>query len=322
MPIRTYHDFVLFTYEVREDDHGQIQSFKVRVFDSQVGQSERDETVPDPDGYGDQDDWHDDLQKASRELEDRAYDRQLDRQRELGTELGRLLLPNHACELLQRSYEWLKPDEGLRLRLRLEPELAPLPWEYIYLEDGGDRSALQGFIALNPRISIVRHEALEIRAAELTSAESGPETAELSAPPHLGVEQPEAVQPTEPLGEGTDWIPPAAPAKRRRIVIAMATPQPYLDYPPLKKLPVEQGEIREALARVDGVAPIYLPEYLTPDDYALRHGATFEELQAALSPAADIFHFSGHGEFEEQLGPGGKPVGSGWLILADEHNQA
>jgi hypothetical protein len=313
MPIRIYHDFVLFTYEVQEDEHGQVQSFKVRVFDSPVGQGEQDERVPDPNAYGDQADWYDGLQKASGELEDRAYDSELDRQRDLGTALGRLLLPDHARALLRRSYDWLKADEGLRLRLRLEPQLSALPWEYIYLNDSGDQSSLAGFIALNPRISIVRHEALEIRPADFTSAESQPGTTDSIPPAGPHVEHREGDQPSQPLSEG---------AEKRRIVIAMATPQPYQDYPPLRHLPQEQMEIREALDKVMGIDPEYRPQYRSPDDYAVRHGATFEELRAALSPKADIFHFSGHGEFEKRLGPGGEIVGEGWLILADEDNQA
>jgi hypothetical protein len=313
MPIRTYHDFVLFTYEVQEDEHGRVQSFKVRVFDSPVGQSEQDETVPDPNAYGDQEDWYDVLQKVSGKLEDRAYDRELDKQRELGIALGRLLLPDHAHGLLQRSYDWLKADEGLRLRLRLEHQLSALPWEYIYLNGSGDQSSLTGFIALNPRISIVRHEALEIRPADFTSAQSQPGRTDSLPPPGPPVEHLEGNQPPEPLSEG---------AEKRRIVIAMATPQPYQDYPPLRHLPQEQMEIREALDKVMGIDPKYRPQYYTLDDYAIRHGATFEELRTALSPKADIFHFSGHGEFEKRLGPGGEIVGEGWLILADEDNQA
>jgi len=336
MPIRTYHDFILFTYEVKQDEHRRVQSFEVRVFDSPVGQGEQDETVPDPDSCGYQQDWYDRLQDLSRELEDRVYDRKLDKQRELGTKLGELLLPDRARKLLRESYNWLKPDEGLRLRLRLEPELADLPWEYIYLEDDGDQSSLHRFIALNPRISIVRHEALEIRAADFASAESQPGGTESLPPPEPRVEQPEGNQLPEPLREGTEgpslsgqrrdgteWLPPSAPAETRRIIIAMATPQPYQDYPPLKRLPQEQMEIREALDRIGGIKPTYLPEYRVPDDYAIRHGATFEELQAALSPTADILHFSGHGEFEKRVGPAGVSIeGEGWLILADEHNQA
>jgi hypothetical protein len=127
MSIRTYHDFVLFTYEVEQDEHGQVQSFKVRGFDSPVGQSEQDEAVPDPDSDGSQAGWYDGLHRANDKLEDRLYDRELDKQRELGTQLGKLLLPDHARELLRRSYDWLKADEGLRLRLRLEPQLSALP---------------------------------------------------------------------------------------------------------------------------------------------------------------------------------------------------
>ena len=49
MPIRIYHDFILFTYEVQEDAHGRVASFKVRVFDSPVGQGGEEDPVLVPD---------------------------------------------------------------------------------------------------------------------------------------------------------------------------------------------------------------------------------------------------------------------------------
>lgn len=114
-----------------------------------------------------------------------------------------------------------------------------------------------------------------------------------------------------------------AGAEKRRIVIAMATPQPYQDYPPLRYLPREQMEIREALERVKGIETKYRPRYLAPEDYAVRHGATLEKLRTALSPRADIFHFSGHGEFEKRVGPGARlsaTDGSSWSMMTIRHS--
>src|SRR5262249_40470854 len=52
------------------------------------------------------------------------------------------------------------PDDGVRLRLRLPPLLAALPWEYIYVDRAGGGEGMDGFLALDPRVAIARHEAL------------------------------------------------------------------------------------------------------------------------------------------------------------------
>jgi hypothetical protein len=302
MAIRAYYDFILFSYDVEEDAHGQIRSFKVRVFDSPVGQGEDEDPPVTIDHY-------DRLVQWSRDLEDRQLDGNVEAQRKLGTCLGELLLPPRAREMFNQSYRWLKPDEGLRLRLRLEVKLADLPWEYVYLDSTADPSAVSGFIALNPRISIVRHEALALPAVALTPAG---DRAEPAAAPETG-----------PPALAAEWLQPPAPAKKRRIVIAMATPEPYPAYPPLELLPQEQIKIRQSLAGVKGIEVIYLPTYRSPDDYRVVSGATFPKLQSLLAPRTDIFHFSGHGEFKKALGPGGVTIqGEGTLILATEQNQA
>lgn len=293
MAIRAYHDFILFTHDVKEDAHGQVLSFRVRVFDSPVGQGEDDDPVA-VDNYGE-------LVQASRDLEDRQFDGKVEAQRKLGIRLGKLLLPDIAREMLYRSYDWLEQDEGLRLRLRLELQLADLPWEYVYLEKEAGPPSLSGFLALHPRLSFVRHEALALAAVPLTA------TAGETGPPAMPAE----------------WMPPPAPAEKRRVVVAMATPEPYGDYPPLEQLSTEQLGIRNALAKVQGVDATYLPPYRSPGDYQTVPGATLPALQTALAPRTDIFHFSGHGEFKEVLGPGGATIqGEGSLVLATEGNRA
>lgn len=56
----------------------------------------------------------------------------------------------------------LAPNQGLRLRLRLDPALADLPWEYLYVQRGAGEKDATGFLALDPRLSLVRHEALPL----------------------------------------------------------------------------------------------------------------------------------------------------------------
>jgi beta-lactam-binding protein with PASTA domain len=56
----------------------------------------------------------------------------------------------------------LRPGQGLRLRLRLDPALAGIPWEYIYVRRAGGKRDSTGFLVLDPRVSIARHEAMPI----------------------------------------------------------------------------------------------------------------------------------------------------------------
>lgn len=86
----------------------------------------------------------------------------------LGEALADLLLPNEPRQMLLRSLAALPDGSGLRLRLVInEPELANLPWEYVYLYPTSAGEAIEknldGFLVLDPRLSIVRHEALDAK---------------------------------------------------------------------------------------------------------------------------------------------------------------
>ena len=79
----------------------------------------------------------------------------------LGTILADLMLPGSIRDVFRDSVRTVREREQ-KLRLRLLPE-APafqtLPWEYVYLPlDGDDAAADAGFLALNPDLSIVRHD--------------------------------------------------------------------------------------------------------------------------------------------------------------------
>jgi hypothetical protein len=73
--------------------------------------------------------------------------------------------------LFQRSLAWARED-GIRLRLRLDDKLSAWPWEYLYIQDARGEQTPSGFLALDPRISIVRHEALAQRPTDWFAPES------------------------------------------------------------------------------------------------------------------------------------------------------
>lgn len=73
----------------------------------------------------------------------------------LGRELYGLLFPAGLGELLRQHLERLGSSGRLRLQLRLPPDWAALPWEYVCL-DGPDYAGDAGFLALDPRVSLVR----------------------------------------------------------------------------------------------------------------------------------------------------------------------
>jgi tetratricopeptide (TPR) repeat protein len=165
----------------------------------------------------------------------------------LGTILSDVLLPG---SLRSRFWESLRvvraSNGGLRLRLMIEaPELALLPWEYLYLAPGGEYEALF-FLALQRDISIVRHEVID-----------------------------EA----EPLLEQR---------KRYRMIVASASPK---DQDPLK---IEED--RKAIAQMIAGQEIGAVEPVWVDS------ATRKLLREKLRQPADVFHFAGHGYFDNKKG--------------------
>lgn len=82
----------------------------------------------------------------------------------LGKKLANCLLPEGVIrERFRAAYDRAGIDGGVRLRLIIaDPELKAWPWEYAFLDlvEGAESRSMLGFLALNPRISIVRHEPL------------------------------------------------------------------------------------------------------------------------------------------------------------------
>jgi CHAT domain len=75
---------------------------------------------------------------------------------EIGKQLARFILPPSVTELLEGSLKRIPFQDSLRVRLCLDRFLIDRPWEFLYRTDVDDEETLSGFIALNPRISLVR----------------------------------------------------------------------------------------------------------------------------------------------------------------------
>ncbi len=132
-------------------------SFRVRVLRSPVGEMKPEDAIAV--SYDDRQ-----LQVQIQGLVDRKLDHAA--LVALGRQLAAMLLPPAATtgakgvdDLFAESL-LLAGGDGVRLRLRLPPQLAALPWEFLYVERAGGGDGMDGFVALDPRVAIVRHESL------------------------------------------------------------------------------------------------------------------------------------------------------------------
>jgi hypothetical protein len=255
------------------------QSFTVCVYDSPAGQGEYKQDVSIANRLNS-------LLRETRSLarsHDPHAEPDIGRQMLLGQHLFDLIFPSHARDLYERSLMRLHEEQSLRLRLRLPIELSPLPWEYLYRGEPGT-SAITGFLALDPRISIVR-----------------------ALPKALPVE----------------WF---EPVEKHHLIVAMASPRDSANpnrLPTLVNLPEEQRLIKKLLKKNFGISAVFLPSY---DGKGINEvvGVTKDKLQSQLEKQkqADIFHFSGHGEFKTDLGQSLHTAkGKGYVIFARPNNE-
>ncbi|MDD5630843.1 MAG: hypothetical protein PHI13_02270, partial [Methylococcales bacterium] len=161
-----YLDVVIEASEAkveRDTDKRWWRRFKVRILASPAGDMTPDQAVLVQCDEKD-------LQTQLRALDRRELDR--DALTSLGRLLGLLLLPPAqdnlgigVRELFSRSLDLAGHENAnLRMQLRLPPELSSVPWEYLYLDRVGTTDGMAGFLGLDPRVAIVRHEALPIPA--------------------------------------------------------------------------------------------------------------------------------------------------------------
>lgn len=152
-----YHEMIIEASDVvveRTPDKGRQGRFKVRVAQSPDGWM----SEPVPVKYNDKA-----LQISLGQLERREMDKA--GLIALGRTLAMLLLPPRgdgqakgARDYLANSLLAIGPAAGLRLRLRLPRPLQALPWEYMYVERGDGDAGMYGFLSLDPRVILIRHE--------------------------------------------------------------------------------------------------------------------------------------------------------------------
>lgn len=147
--------------KTRGENREKIWTFKVRLSDSPSGSMSADEAVTVQFDYRQ-------FRKKIAKLDSRAL-----KGADLvsfGQELASFLIPeekfNERSSVRSLLTDNLKAaeaeeDSGLRLRLKLGYELAKLPWEFIYLPPPGGSGGVDGYLALDGRVSIVRHESLD-----------------------------------------------------------------------------------------------------------------------------------------------------------------
>jgi len=155
-----YQDMILEAYDFERvsEENKRLGRFKVRVLNSPAGEMRPDDAIPVE--YDEQK-----LQKMLQQLEARSLGQV--GLIELGRALALLLLSPggegtqiNVRDLYIDSLKQMGRDEGLRLRLRLPPVLAAMPWEYMYVDRASGGDGMNGFLSLDPRVAIIRHEAL------------------------------------------------------------------------------------------------------------------------------------------------------------------
>lgn len=137
-------------------------TFKVRLSDSPAGEMSADEAISVKFEYRQ-------LAKKIYKLDARTLEG--DDLIEFGQELANYLLPEEKFNersTIRSLFEdnrkmAANKDEvtGVRLRLKLHERLSTLPWEFLYLPPPGGSGKMDGFLALDGRMSIVRHESID-----------------------------------------------------------------------------------------------------------------------------------------------------------------
>ena len=281
---RRYHDFVLLVEEATQPPGDSSESYTVRVFLSPAGEGEELEpfTLPDP---AEKLPPYKTLDNRRRQLASRSL--AIPEVVKLGHLLNKILLRPHARKLFDRSLAGLGEHEGMRIRLRMPRRLAILPWEYMCLDEESESPDSARFMALDERLSIVRHEAIATPYEKPRFGDTRYVLIAMASP------EPRGDYPA--LGE--------LPSEQRGITAALSEMHHGIQY---KCLP----------AFVEGVDYTRLAG-------AQREQIRSFVTEQREDKIVDVFHFSGHGRFEKEQGPEFATYeGTGLLVLADPENQA
>ena len=114
------------------------------------------------------------LERHLLKLEEQRKMMSLEEVATLGKHLADILFHGTVRDMLVRCLDYADDrNEGLRLRLVLkDAETACLPWEYVYFQRvAGEVATWSGFLALNPHVSIVRHEPMQITSRSSKTAQ-------------------------------------------------------------------------------------------------------------------------------------------------------
>jgi hypothetical protein len=151
---RKYVDFNL----VLQGLDPEANTFKVSVPFSAVGETRGETTV----SY-----LTEEFQKELDKLEQGKIRKPEDLIK-IGKQLVARLFPTEEIRnLFEKAIVEAGAEGGVRLRLIINhPKLAQLPWEFCYLPN--EQDDYDNFMALNPKFSIVRHEALDSKPPELS----------------------------------------------------------------------------------------------------------------------------------------------------------
>jgi len=144
----SYRDMLLQARDLGLDNADE-RRIEIRVLASSEGESDDATTTIPP---------------RARDLMGRMARREIapDDVTTLGGLLAAALFPAPVRERFIACMASLRADERLRVRLRLDPALAAAPWECAHIPIGSGSRDLTGFLALDPRLSLVRHEALPL----------------------------------------------------------------------------------------------------------------------------------------------------------------
>ena len=258
-----YLDFVVeaMDAQIEKKDKQRIGRFKVRVLTSPTREMTAEQATPVE--YDDKE-----LQTALAQLDHRTLDREA--LVNLGRALGALLFPPghddaglNVRDILAENLNTLGPDRSLRLRLRLPRSLAALPWEYVYVDRAGGGNGLDGFLALDPRIAIVRHE------TEALSAPGTPLTGDIKVV--VALASAEGFAPLDLKREQSDLE------------------QAFAGNPALEPVFLPEATLSEILSNVEGAGVFHFA----------GHG-TFEK---EMSAAPGTFAGTGEVALEDQLVP-------------------